>query len=693
MKRFLSLCARLSLFSLLLSPTLRAETSDLKKGYEAFQLGDYANALKWIGTSGGSGPLQDYAAWAVGKSQIETGNPSAGLATLQGMLQKEPGSLFADPARVQIGRAWQAEGENAKAKEYLEKILPELPETSKGEALYYLGLAKLGLHETDAAIEDLKQAYLRYPTSPVSDQALSQITQASGKPVTWGLADYLPRADAYFAAKSYGKALDAYQKLGDLQDPAARETIKVKQGECLYNLKRYGDALPYLEPGPDVPAELGRQALLHLGMSQLKLGDETGASATFERVQRQFPGTVEGEEALYHAGMIAHQAQRFSEASEIFSRLDKAYPHGNFRDKALWAAAWAAYRRSAWDESLQWLNLMEQGAVDAATRGKSLYWQARLQEKLGKKDAAPALFQKTAQISPYSYYGFQALKQLQSQASLSDTPTVPPEWKAAPPQPGGSAPGKSGAGSHSSDAKNAVSPIPWDFHLRKAEALAEAGLGKLAQPELEAALKQNEGENAGLAKLLEASRKTKAYFIPVLFSQKYWDRFKSLFADTNAAEAYRSRLLYPYAYRSQVESAAARTAVPAALIVGLMRQESGFMPWISSVSNAQGLMQLLPTTAAGRAKALGIPPGDLFDPDYNIEVGSGELKAMLSRFGDNWAYACAAYNAGPGRAKQWSDAFGNLAPDEFIEEIPFAETNLYVKLVLRNYWSYKTLYH
>ena len=116
------------------------------------------------------------------------------------------------------------------------------------------------------------------------------------------------------------------------------------------------------------------------------------------------------------------------------------------------------------------------------------------------------------------------------------------------------------------------------------------------------------------------------------------------------------------------------------------------MPWISSSANARGLMQLLPSTATPRAKAAGIPVGDLFDPTYNIQVGSAELKAMLERFSNNWLLAFSAYNAGPGRAKEWSSSFGELKPDEFTEEIPFAETNLYVKLVLRNYWSYRTLY-
>jgi soluble lytic murein transglycosylase len=82
---------------------------------------------------------------------------------------------------------------------------------------------------------------------------------------------------------------------------------------------------------------------------------------------------------------------------------------------------------------------------------------------------------------------------------------------------------------------------------------------------------------------------------------------------------------------------------------------------------------------------------DLMNPADNIRLGTAELAAMLERFSGNWIHAFAAYNAGPARVQKWAAEFGSLAPDEFIEEIPFAETNLYVKLVLRNYWSYKML--
>lgn len=676
----------LSIFNIVLGllffPVLLwSQSSNFQRGYEAFLKDDYAAAIGQLsGMKESKGVLQDYVLWAVGNSQLDTGDNEGGRKTLETLLDEEPFSLFADPARVQIGRSFQAQGEAAKAKTHLEKIIGDLGEGQKGEALFYLGLAEISLKEKESGLAKLKESYLRYPTSPVADQALSQFVQASGGTApTWGIAEYLPQAQAYFQAKNYSKALQVFDKISAGADPQLAQLAKVMKGECLFNLRRYRDAIAFLEPGALVAPEIAREALLDLGMSRLRSSDDAGAIATFERVQRLYPGSPEGEEALYRAGMIAHQASRFSEASEVFSRLAKAYPQGNFRDKALWAAAWTAYRRNDWDTSFQWLTQMEQGAADPATRGKALYWQARVQERQDKKADAKATFQKTAQVSPYSYYGFMALKKLKGAESFSDTPAVPAEWKNPPPAPHG--------------VKNPQSATAHpELHLRKAEALVSGGLGRLASAEVDAAIKQNEGDTQGLAQLLEAARKSQAYFIPVQFGQKYWDRFKGLFANSDAAESYRNRLLYPYAYRNLVEKAASRFSVPPQLAVALMRQESGFMPWISSGANAQGLMQLIPSTAAGRAKALGLTGGDLFDPAYNIQLGTAELKAMLDRFGGNWALAFAGYNAGPGRARQWNEAFGTLPMDEFIEEIPFSETNLYVKLVMRNYWSYKTLY-
>ena len=78
----------------------------------------------------------------------------------------------------------------------------------------------------------------------------------------------------------------------------------------------------------------------------------------------------------------------------------------------------------------------------------------------------------------------------------------------------------------------------------------------------------------------------------------------------------------------------------------------------------------------------------LFDPTYNIKLGSWYLGQLAVKFNHNPIYTIAAYNAGPDAVAKWAQQFGG-DPDEFIESIPYTETRLYVKRVLRSYREYK----
>ncbi len=665
----------LGVFLCLFCSSLWALDSQFQQGYEAFVRRDYAAAGAALANakSAAGHSLHDYYLWALGRSRLEQGDVAGGLKLLEELVSRESESLWLAPAKIQIARGLRERGEIPESKRRLEELLPSLPDAWKGEALLQLGLTEAAAGNKQAAQQRFRELEVEYPASAAADRLAEERGKLAMTAPALSTAEQLRQADRFFEAKAYSDALGAYDAV--LQRGAESNTVaRVKKGECLYALRRYGPSLPYLEPGSGVPPESARIALLHRGMSLLRSGDEAGAIAQFEKVQSLYPGTAEGEEALYRAGMILHQANRFSEAAVLFDRLAQAYPQGNFRDKGLWAAAWTAYRKADWPTAKRWLEAMQQGASDGATRGKALYWLGRIAEREGKKTEAETYWKTAGQVAPFSYYGFMALKRLQKAEDLSKTPTVPAEWRSV-------------AKPASSPAKTSA-----ELHYRKAVALSDAGLGRFSQAELDAAVEKSEGDPKSRGHLLELAKGSDAYFIPVQFGQKYWDKMKIAFADPQSAESFRTSLMYPFAYRSLVEKAASHQGLPAALVVALMRQESAFMPWISSSANARGLMQLLPATANMRAKAEGIPAGDLFDPAYNVQVGSAELKAMLERFGGDWLLAFSAYNAGPGRAKEWSASFGELKPDEFAEEIPFAETNLYVKLVLRNYWSYRTLY-
>ncbi len=123
--------------------------------------------------------------------------------------------------------------------------------------------------------------------------------------------------------------------------------------------------------------------------------------------------------------------------------------------------------------------------------------------------------------------------------------------------------------------------------------------------------------------------------------------------------------------------------------LGLMRQESSFDPGIVSGAGAIGLMQLMPGTARQIAGS-GITAQELKDPAENMRLGTLYFAGLLGQFGGVRAYAIAAYNAGPHRARAWIAANGdpgNADPQamiDWIEQIPYAETRNYVQRVLEN---------
>jgi len=138
----------------------------------------------------------------------------------------------------------------------------------------------------------------------------------------------------------------------------------------------------------------------------------------------------------------------------------------------------------------------------------------------------------------------------------------------------------------------------------------------------------------------------------------------------------------------------------AALVLGITRQESSFDPSARSGSGARGMMQLMPGTAEGLARKLGMDYSsyDLDDPLYNMRLGSTYLGQLVGQFSGSYVMATAAYNAGPGRPNQWTAACGDPRsggsdPLNYIECIPFSETRDYVMRVLEATQVYRARLH
>jgi soluble lytic murein transglycosylase len=137
--------------------------------------------------------------------------------------------------------------------------------------------------------------------------------------------------------------------------------------------------------------------------------------------------------------------------------------------------------------------------------------------------------------------------------------------------------------------------------------------------------------------------------------------------------------------------------VEKALVFGLARQESEFNPNAGSKVGARGLMQLMPGTAKLVARQYRLPysPGKLTDPHYNVKLGAAHLADLVEDFGGSYVLTLVAYNAGPRRAKEWTEEFGDLRsgqvdPIDWVENIPFQETRQYVQKVMQNLHIYRS---
>jgi soluble lytic murein transglycosylase-like protein len=125
--------------------------------------------------------------------------------------------------------------------------------------------------------------------------------------------------------------------------------------------------------------------------------------------------------------------------------------------------------------------------------------------------------------------------------------------------------------------------------------------------------------------------------------------------------------LTPQAIHELLTQAGSAHDLDVDLLASVVRAESGGNPHAVSRAGAQGLMQLMPKTAAN----LGV--GNSFAPNENVNGGTAYLDALLKKYHDNLALALAAYNAGPAAVDHWHGI------------PPYRETRAYVARVIHEF--------
>ena len=154
------------------------------------------------------------------------------------------------------------------------------------------------------------------------------------------------------------------------------------------------------------------------------------------------------------------------------------------------------------------------------------------------------------------------------------------------------------------------------------------------------------------------------------------------------------QVIFPLTFWPSIQREAKARGVDPYLIAALIAQESTFDPGIRSPANAWGLMQIVPATGRRIARQIGIrnfQTSTLTIPDANLKIGTYYFSRLVDQFGGTF-YALASYNAGENRVVRWKAERPGIDEDEFIDDIPFPETQNYVKRILGTAEDYRILY-
>jgi len=153
--------------------------------------------------------------------------------------------------------------------------------------------------------------------------------------------------------------------------------------------------------------------------------------------------------------------------------------------------------------------------------------------------------------------------------------------------------------------------------------------------------------------------------------------------------------IYPKKYEEYVEKYAEENNIDPLLIFSIIKAESNFKENAESSSGAVGLMQLMEETAKEIAESMDEPileKEDLKEAETNIKIGIKYYSILQKNYDGNMLLALTAYNAGIGNVNTWIKNGIIKSDGSDIENIPYKETNMYVRKIIRNYKMYNKIY-
>ncbi len=608
-------------------------------------------------------PLRDHVTYYRGLVAVRQGRPAAAVAAFEALASAGGASYIAEQALWRLGEVQEQLGDYARASATFSRLLVSKPANADRVA-HRLGVARERAGDVAGAIEAHRIVYYDYPLSPdaqASGEVLERL-RAAATPFPARLDKTRARAGALYAARRWPLARAAYVEVAAASTGDARDGAEVRIAATDIQAKQYDAALDRLRPLMASGAHQA-EAQLHAALAVRGLGDTNGYVQAVRGLAAAHPRSAFAEEALNGLATFYVLADDDAAAAETFGQMVQRFPDGRFAERAAWKAGWWAYRHKNDAAAVAYFETGARNFPRSDYRPAWLYWSGRAKQRLGDASGASARFTLTATDYLNSYYGRLAVGQ------LGDRARVPTRLVTAP-------------------GPNAAAPP----NERQIALLMGLGLHDLALGEVQFARRAS-GDSTALQATSAMAQHRAGRLRPAINAMKRaYPQYLASGGEALPSDVL--RVIYPIDYWQELEGSARRRGLDPYLVVALAAQESTFDAAIASSAGAIGLMQVMPATGRSVARQIGIKPfstGRLTDPEVNMAIGTKYFADLVEKFGHP-AYALAGYNAGGHRVTRWKAERPGLPVDEWIDDIPFPETQNYVKRILGTAEDYRRLY-
>ncbi|MDA1307452.1 MAG: transglycosylase SLT domain-containing protein, partial [Acidobacteria bacterium] len=537
------------------------------------------------------------------------------------------------------------------------------------------------LGNTDAAAAAYTRVYAEFPLSNEAAQAAGELSKLSAgfrTMTTARVPQELARARALYAANRFVDARRAYELVRPHVTGDDRDLVTLRLAQLDFHQRRFpaaNTALRAYIARPGVSEERRHEAEYFVLSTLRERGQHTAYVPAVRAFVKRAPTSPWAESALNDLGTHYILIDEDAQSAEVFTEQYDAFPTGTFAPRAAWKAGWWALSTGDYAETIR---LFESAAAThrrSDYRSGWGYWAAKAHERLGHREDAIAGYEQTIGYYGNSYYGREAARAREALLAAMRPAGAGPVEPVSREVPFVLEPGE--APTTAALIQALLEAQLWDDaigEIRRAQRdegvtpLLEATLGYAYNRRGDLRLGISAMKRAYPQYLADGSEEMPRELLTVIFPLNYWDLIQT-HADQHDLDPF--------------------------LIAALMAQESTFDAGIRSAANAWGLMQILPSTGARVARQIGVRPfttASLTRPEINVRLGTQYFADLVKRYGGDVAPALAAYNAGENRVDRWLKERPGLDRDEFVDSIPFPETQGYVKKILGTAEDYRVLY-